>query len=140
MIVNLDLVCYGELGCFSKSPPWHADLRPVPLPQTIEEIGTRFYQYSRQHTRRKYLTTWPSISLQGQNFDANKTTFFITHGFANTGNATWIRKLKNAILENVDGNVFLVGLWLTAMCPSWHCGDSLVSFQVDGNVSFVALW
>lgn len=42
-----DEVCYGALGCFSLRPPWVTLLRPVPPPNTPDEIDAKFYLYTR---------------------------------------------------------------------------------------------
>lgn len=101
-------VCYDILGCFSLKSPWVSPLRPIPAPSSPEKIDVKFYLYTRSHPERYNVTTFPDIVLDGSDYQGDRPTFFVTHGFSSDGNATWLSNLKDALLEKVDGNVFLV--------------------------------
>lgn len=104
---NADEVCYRILGCFSLRSPWISLQRPLPAPRDPDRISVRFYLYSRTRPDRWTITA-DDINLDGSGFDGAKKTFFITHGYLNSGNETWMADLKDAILGKVDGNVLIV--------------------------------
>lgn len=53
-------VCYGELGCFEDSGPFgYLDM----LPQSPEEIGTKFYFYSTENRSDKPLLEIPYLNM-----------------------------------------------------------------------------
>lgn len=124
-------VCYAELGCFSVEEPWSGPLRPVPLPAEPQVIQTRFYLYTRKRpTKRYYVKTWPDINMKHSSYDGSKGTVFLIHGFMSTGNDTWMEDMKNAYLNNVDANVFIV---------DWGKGASDGEYnQVCANIRVVA--
>merc|ERR1711893_364899 len=44
-------VCYPPFGCFNNAKPWRAPYRPNgTLPQSPEEIGTKFYMFENSST------------------------------------------------------------------------------------------
>lgn len=76
------------------------------------------------------ISTWPRIDLQNARFDKSKMTFFITHGFQNTGTDAWVFKLKEALLNRTDANV-IVG--------DWGKGAATLNyFQAVGNLRLAA--
>ncbi|XP_026292593.1 phospholipase A1 [Frankliniella occidentalis] len=104
-----DEVCYFILGCFSLKSPWVSLSRPVPVPKEPEAISVRFYFYTREYPERYTIESGPNITSHGDfGYEASKPTFFLVHGFLNSGNETWMADLKDAVLKNVDGNVFIV--------------------------------
>lgn len=78
---------------------------------------------------RYYVQLYPALSLQGSYYDSGKPTVFITHGAGATGNDSWIEDLKDAYLENVDANVFIV---------DWGQGASGQYLQVASNARIAA--
>lgn len=53
-------VCYGELGCFEDSGPFgYLDM----LPQSPEEIGTKFYFYSTENRSDRPLLEIPYLNM-----------------------------------------------------------------------------
>ncbi|KAK3925396.1 Pancreatic triacylglycerol lipase [Frankliniella fusca] len=103
-----DEVCFFIVGCFSLKSPWVSLSRPVPAPKEPDAISVRFYYYSRQHPERYTVLSGPDMNLADSGFDAAKPTYFLVHGYLNSGNETWMAELKDAVLKNVDGNVFIV--------------------------------
>ncbi|KAK3915023.1 Inactive pancreatic lipase-related protein 1 [Frankliniella fusca] len=101
-------ICYNILGCFSLKSPWVSPLRPIPAPSSPDKIDVKLYLYTRKQPGRYNVTTFPEISLEGSDYQGSLPTFFIVHGFSSDGNATWLSDLKDALLEKVDANVFLV--------------------------------
>lgn len=124
-----DELCYDVLGCFSLQSPWVTALRPVPKPASPEEIDVKLYLYTRNHRGRYNVSTFPEVVVDGGDYDSRRPTFFIVHGFSSDGNATWLSDLKDALLEKVDGNVFLV---------DWGKGASEGTYlQVAANTRIV---
>ncbi|PNF40155.1 hypothetical protein B7P43_G09763 [Cryptotermes secundus] len=68
--------------------------------------------------------------MKHSSYDGSKGTVFLIHGFMSTGNDTWMEDMKNAYLNNVDANVFIV---------DWGNGASDGEYnQVCANIRVVA--
>nr|CAD7452814.1 unnamed protein product [Timema tahoe] len=121
--------CYDGLGCFQNTAPWWVLGRPLPNPQQPTEIDTRFYLYTRLRPERYYVRSWPEVTMEGSDYNPDRVTVFIVHGFSSNGNVTWMDQMKNATLEKMDANVILV---------DWGKGASLLNyFQVSSNTRIV---
>lgn len=69
-------VCYGELGCFEDSGPFgYLDM----LPQSPEEIGTKFYFYSTENRSDKPLLEIPYLNM-------SRMFYELSHDKDNTSN------------------------------------------------------
>lgn len=68
---------------------------------TLKVGGTTANIFRRAAPERYTITSKIPLSLDGSTFDAAKTTFFLTHGYLNSGNETWMADLKDAILSKV---------------------------------------
>ncbi|XP_063222699.1 pancreatic lipase-related protein 2-like isoform X2 [Bacillus rossius redtenbacheri] len=121
--------CYEHLGCFPMMGPWWSLDRLVPAPQTPEDIETRFYLYTRAQPERYYIQTRPNVSVDGSDYNGNRVTVMITHGFASNGNSSWLEEMKDAVLNKIDANVIIV---------DWGKGSSKLNyFQVSANTRVV---
>lgn len=61
-------VCYGELGCFEDSGPFgYLDM----LPQSPEEIGTKFYFYSTANRSDRALLEIPYLNMSRMFYELN---------------------------------------------------------------------
>ncbi|BES94955.1 Lipase [Nesidiocoris tenuis] len=100
--------CYPELGCFPTSSPWFSLTRPLPGPAAPEEVNTALYLFTRNRPNGTKVMLWPKIDLEETNFNTTKPTIFITHGFASNTSNEWMHDMKDAYLENMDANVFMV--------------------------------
>ncbi|XP_050540529.1 uncharacterized protein LOC126905129 [Daktulosphaira vitifoliae] len=122
--------CFDGLGCFPMEKPWTSLLRPLPMPMTPDEVGTKLYLYTRNQPGRYNVSIWPEISLDGSDFDSKRPyTVFITHGYIHNGNESWLLDLKDAYLKQRDANVFLV---------DWGKGASSANYlQVASNTRIV---
>ncbi|EPY82158.1 hypothetical protein CB1_000678011 [Camelus ferus] len=81
-------VCYDPIRCFSDSQPWASTtIRPLNLlPWSPEKIGTRFGLYTNENANnfQILLPSGPSTT-EASNFQTDRKTRFITHGFVDKG-------------------------------------------------------
>ncbi|XP_050540541.1 LOW QUALITY PROTEIN: uncharacterized protein LOC126905138 [Daktulosphaira vitifoliae] len=122
--------CFDGLGCFPMDNPWTSLLRPLPMPMTPDEIGTKLYLYTRNKPERYHVNLWPDISIEGSDFNSKRPyTVFITHGYIHNGNESWLSDLKDSYLKQRDANVFLV---------DWGRGSFHLNYlQVASNTRIV---
>lgn len=75
-------VCYGELGCFEDSGPFgYLDM----LPQSPEEIGTKFFFYSTENRSDRPLLEIPYLNMSRMFYELNpdeKQEYNATDSFA----------------------------------------------------------
>ncbi|XP_023222291.1 pancreatic lipase-related protein 2-like [Centruroides sculpturatus] len=114
-----------KLGCFSNGPPFfHAVHRPTSfLPVDRALIRTKFLLYTGQNPKRaQVLKAERPETIERSNFDGNRPTKFIVHGFMYSAFTTsWMRRVKDALLSVGDFNVILV---------DWIFG-SLISYRLS---------
>ncbi|KAK9507689.1 hypothetical protein O3M35_007490 [Rhynocoris fuscipes] len=111
--------------------PWYdIFVRPFPPPLPPKYINTKIKLYTRTNSEGYSIKLWPKIDIRGSDFNPNrKITMFVVHGFASDGNDYWLKELKDAYLQRVDANVFIV---------DWAEGAKLLSyFQVASNTRIV---
>ncbi|GAB1609655.1 pancreatic triacylglycerol lipase-like, partial [Argonauta hians] len=104
-------VCFGELGCFSNEGQFQSFERPINLlPNKPEEIGTKFYLYTRLNPLiEDELEIHNKDLLHSSNFSASRATKFIIHGFKSTSKGKpWVVDLTEALLKHDDYNVIIV--------------------------------
>uniref|UniRef100_A0A8C9N4P1 Triacylglycerol lipase n=1 Tax=Serinus canaria TaxID=9135 RepID=A0A8C9N4P1_SERCA len=88
-------VCYDRLGCFSDDAPWSGTVeRPIyKLPWKPESIGTQFLLYTRQNENYAQVRTVSAVdksTITASNFNTNRKTRFIVHGFIDHGEENWL--------------------------------------------------
>jgi hypothetical protein len=100
-------ICYGDLGCYTNRPPFSSTLsRPIGvLPNTPEEIDTRFYLYNRNNPINAISL---KFNITTESFDGNLETKFIIHGLFHNGFKKWVLEMKDALLTVGDYNVIVV--------------------------------
>ncbi|KAK9507690.1 hypothetical protein O3M35_007491 [Rhynocoris fuscipes] len=125
-----ETACYDGLGCFPMEDPWVTILRPFPSPYPPEDVDTEITLYTRKNPKGFNVTLWPNISLDKSDYRARReATLFLTHGFASNGRVDWLMDMKDAILNNVDANVFVV---------DWEKGSSVCNYlQAASNTRIV---
>ena len=78
-------VCYGKYGCFSNDPPFDRGYWLDYLPESPETIGTTFYLHTRKDRIGFKLLDDSDVSkLKASDYDGNKKTMFIIHGWKGT--------------------------------------------------------
>ena len=71
-------VCYDQLGCFSKLPPFSPSM---PLPMSPVKIQTEYYLRTRRNPLIDQSITPDADNLTASHFDPSKPTKVIIHGF-----------------------------------------------------------
>uniref|UniRef100_A0A7M4EXQ8 Triacylglycerol lipase n=1 Tax=Crocodylus porosus TaxID=8502 RepID=A0A7M4EXQ8_CROPO len=90
--VKGEQVCFDRLGCFSDDIPWAGTIeRPIAkLPWSPERINARFLLYTKINPNYYQITATDPTTIDYSNFNASKITRFITHGFIDQGEETWL--------------------------------------------------
>jgi hypothetical protein len=82
------------------------------------ETDVKFLLYSRNNPNIPQNFTYSTISqLLSSSFDSNKQTRFICHGWNDAGTSGFAPLMKNAFLQAVDVNLFVVDWSLGANTP-----------------------
>jgi hypothetical protein len=101
-------ICYGDLGCFTDAYPFGGVIpwRPIAfLPDKPEKISTKFTLYNKQTSSKGEIVTASNL---GSQYDPNRGTKFIIHGFIQHAFVSWVLEMKDAILSVDDVNVISV--------------------------------
>uniref|UniRef100_A0A8I3Q8D7 Triacylglycerol lipase n=1 Tax=Canis lupus familiaris TaxID=9615 RepID=A0A8I3Q8D7_CANLF len=105
-------VCYEQIGCFSDAEPWAGTaIRPLKvLPWSPERIGTRFLLYTNKNPNN-FQTLLPSdpSTIEASNFQTDKKTRFIIHGFIDKGEENWLLDMCKANYSYSPSQVQLIG-------------------------------
>lgn len=89
-------VCYGELGCFEDSGPFgYLDM----LPQTPEEIGTKFYFYSTENRSDRPLLEIPYLNMSRMFYELSHDS-----STQNSTTATSVPATSTASNANANAN------------------------------------
>lgn len=121
--------CYDqyELGCYDSKPT-------NTLPQDPAHVRTSFTLSCRKATNNATLAAVLTTEQFRQNiekscFQAYRETKFIIHGFTDSGQAEWIKDMRDAFLLKDDYNVVAV---------DWHHGGQFPYVQAVANSAMVA--
>ncbi|GAB5578808.1 inactive pancreatic lipase-related protein 1 [Prionailurus iriomotensis] len=124
-------ICYEHIGCFSDSEPWAGTAaRPMKvLPWSPEKIGTRFLLYTNENPNN-FQTLLPSdpSTIEASNFQTNRKTRFIIHGFIDKGEENWLLEMCK--------NMFAVEE-VNCICVDWKKGSQTTYTQAANNVRVV---
>uniref|UniRef100_A0A667GWF8 Triacylglycerol lipase n=1 Tax=Lynx canadensis TaxID=61383 RepID=A0A667GWF8_LYNCA len=124
-------ICYEHIGCFSDSEPWAGTAaRPLKvLPWSPEKIGTRFLLYTNENPN-SFQTLLPSdpSTIEASNFQTNRKTRFIIHGFIDKGEENWLLEMCK--------NMFAVEE-VNCICVDWKKGSQTTYTQAANNVRVV---
>ncbi|XP_030425564.1 inactive pancreatic lipase-related protein 1-like [Gopherus evgoodei] len=124
-------VCFERLGCFTDDKPWAGTIeRPVgKLPWSPEKINTRFLLYTKKNPNNfQEITAINPASIGYSNFDLSKITRFITHGFIDKGEETWLSDMCKRMFEVEDVNCISV---------DWSGGSRCLYSQAANNIRVV---
>ncbi|KAL0276804.1 UNVERIFIED_CONTAM: hypothetical protein PYX00_004295 [Menopon gallinae] len=125
--------CYDELGCLSITRDWYNLIyRPFnvfPLPRSV--IDTKFILYTQKNPDKGQvlMPQWNS-TIDNSNFDPNKKTKVIIHGFIDTPHSSWVKEMRNELLRHADWNVIIV---------DWAGGSLPLYTQATANTRLVGL-
>lgn len=93
--------CYGVYGCFSIVAPWQDTSRPVSnFPETPGKVDPRFCLHTRFNpTECQYIDYTNDTSVQSSNFLPHHTTYFVMHGFLESGDRPWMKVSPKKIIQ-----------------------------------------
>ncbi|XP_076982249.1 inactive pancreatic lipase-related protein 1 [Tamandua tetradactyla] len=124
-------VCYEGLGCFSDTEPWAGTvIRPLKvLPWSPEKIGTRFLLYTNENpnTFQILLPSDPS-TIEASNFQTDRKTRFIIHGFIDKGEESWLLRMCQNMFQVEEVN---------CICVDWKKGSQTTYTQAANNARVV---
>uniref|UniRef100_A0A452T616 Triacylglycerol lipase n=1 Tax=Ursus maritimus TaxID=29073 RepID=A0A452T616_URSMA len=124
-------ICYGHLGCFSDEKPWCGTLqRPLKLfPWDPKNIDTRFLLYTNENPNNFQLITATDLStVEASNFQLDRKTRFIIHGFIDNGEESWLSDMCKKLFEVEKVN---------CICVDWKCGARTLYSQAVQNTRVV---
>ncbi|KAB0383206.1 hypothetical protein FD755_005123, partial [Muntiacus reevesi] len=114
-------VCYDSIGCFSDSEPW-AGTSP-------EKIGARILLYTNKNPNNfQILHSSDPSTIEASNFQTDKKTQFIIHGFRNKGDESWLVAMCKNMFEVEEVN---------CICVDWKKGSQTTYTQAANNVHVV---
>ncbi|XP_042545378.1 pancreatic triacylglycerol lipase [Dipodomys spectabilis] len=123
-------VCYDRLGCFTDDAPWAGIVeRPLKiLPWSPADINTRFLLYTNENQNNYQRVTADTSSIRSSNFNTNRKTRFIIHGFIDKGEENW--------LSDMCKNMFKVES-VNCICVDWKGGSRTGYTQASQNTRVV---
>uniref|UniRef100_A0A2K6KT48 Triacylglycerol lipase n=1 Tax=Rhinopithecus bieti TaxID=61621 RepID=A0A2K6KT48_RHIBE len=115
-------VCYEDLGCFSDTEPWGGTaIRPLKiLPWTAEKIALL-------HLSQILLPSDPS-TIEASNFQTDRKTRFIIHGFIDKGDERWLIDMCKNLFKVEEVN---------CICVDWKKGSQTTYTQAANNARVV---
>ena len=124
-------VCYGKYGCFSDNHPFDSSL--IALPSHPETIGTKFILYTRANALKKeVLSVDSNSSIINSTFEPSRKVKFVIHGFTQSGQSEWVKKMVLEFLKKEAMNVIVV---------DWGLGSSVLNLYdiAAGNTRLVGV-
>ncbi|XP_020843817.1 pancreatic triacylglycerol lipase-like [Phascolarctos cinereus] len=124
-------VCYSRIGCFTDATPFGGTvIRPFKvLPSSPEDVNVRFFLYTNE-SPNNYEEILPDKveSVKSSNFNNNRKTRFIVHGFIDSGEEDWLLSICKNLFEVEEVNCF---------CVDWKKGSRTLYTQASQNVQVV---
>lgn len=116
---NDTMVCYGIYGCYSTAAPWKDVGRPVSnLPEPPEKIDTTFCLYTRYNPDTCQILNYTDKNSIYRSFLIPfHKTYFIAHGFLETGERPWMKNMTQSLLRKEDVNVIIIDWGKGSMPP-----------------------
>jgi len=108
-----DKVCYNAVGCFY----WKGVTGRFPSPP--EDLNTHFNLFTPGYLGYYPIDYTDVKSNLPPHFNPDLPLKFIIHGFSENGEEEWSAKLKDALLDAEDCNVFIVDWENGAGLPEW---------------------
>ncbi|XP_052776835.1 inactive pancreatic lipase-related protein 1-like [Mya arenaria] len=101
-------VCYGSLGCFSAAKPFTN--AGGQLPRAPDVISTRFFLFTRNNSDiPEELLLNDNIRKCGwKSFCESKDIRIIIHGYMDSIERPWVKKMARTLLKQGDYNVVIV--------------------------------
>ncbi|XP_049620448.1 pancreatic lipase-related protein 2-like [Suncus etruscus] len=124
-------ICYKPFGCFSNEKPWTGILqRPISLfPSSPKEINTRLLLYTNENPNNYQLISSTDLStVDASNFNLNRKTRFIIHGFIDKGEENWLVDMCKKMFQVEQVN---------CICVDWKDGSRTLYTQAVHNIRVV---
>ncbi|KAM8911948.1 pancreatic lipase-related protein 2-like [Lycaon pictus] len=124
-------ICYGHLGCFPDDKPWSGTLqRPFKLfPWNPKDINTRFLLYTNENPNNFQLITATDLdTIEASNFQLDRKTRFIIHGFIDKGEENWLSDMCKKMFKVEKVN---------CICVDWKRGAKTRYSQAIQNIRVV---
>ncbi|XP_057591860.1 pancreatic lipase-related protein 2 isoform X2 [Hippopotamus amphibius kiboko] len=108
-------ICYEPFGCFSDEKPWTGTLqRPFKLfPWSPEHIDTHLLLYTNENPNNYQVRGADLSTVEASNFQLDRKTRFIIHGFIAKGEEGWIMDLCKKMFKVEEVN---------CICVDWRRG------------------
>ncbi|XP_037599901.1 pancreatic lipase-related protein 2 isoform X2 [Cebus imitator] len=124
-------ICYGQLGCFSDEKPWAGIFqRPIKLfPWSPKDIDTRFLLYTNENPDNfQLITGMEPDTIEASNFQLDRKTRFIIHGFIDKGEESWLSDMCKKMFKVEKVN---------CICVDWRGGSRTMYTQAVQNIRVV---
>lgn len=122
-------VCYGTLGCFSRAAPF-TNTGGL-LPKSPEAIGTKFLLFTRNSSTdpEELVLTDRIRKCMWKSFCRQNEIKLIIHGYMDSVERLWVKKMVRELLKHGDYNVVVV---------DWRVGArDIVYYQSAANARVV---
>ncbi|CAH0382132.1 unnamed protein product [Bemisia tabaci] len=126
--------CYGEYGCYSINYPWSDILRPVAqFPESPEKVNPKYCLYTRRNADScELLDHKDPLTMYKSYLVPTHRIYFIAHGFLESGDRPWIKKLTKALLHKGDVNVITVD-WGSGSMPPY--AQAVANIRLVGRIT-----
>ncbi|XP_050534680.1 pancreatic triacylglycerol lipase-like isoform X1 [Daktulosphaira vitifoliae] len=125
---NVGVKCYGEYGCFSVTGLWE-DRPANAFPEHPEKVNPQYCLHTRTNKDEcQWLYHKDPNSIYESNLIPSMPTYFVTHGFLEGGQRSWLKEISNQILSRNEANVILI---------DWEGGSSPPYTQAVANIRLV---
>lgn len=124
--------CFGnmtEYGCYSLGEPWTSEARPISLyPEPPEVLDVHYCLYTRRNRTCQLLEVTETTTISRSSLVPGHRTYFLAHGFIESGDKPWLQLMKDRLLERADVNVVIV---------DWGRGSGPPYNQAVANIRMV---
>ncbi|XP_059756749.1 pancreatic lipase-related protein 2 [Balaenoptera ricei] len=124
-------ICYKPFGCFSDEKPWTRILqRPLKLfPWSPKDIDAHFLLYTNENPNNyQRINVTDLATIEASNFQLDRKTRFIIHGFLDKGEENWIIDLCKKMIKVEKVN---------CVCVDWKRGARTTYTQAVHNTRVV---
>ncbi|XKL62611.1 hypothetical protein PGB90_002444 [Kerria lacca] len=136
---NETMKCYGMYGCFSIIEPWKDAVRPVcNFPEHPTKINATYCLHTRYNPNEcQYLNFMNHSSIFRSFFTPYHKTYFITHGFLESGDKPWLKAISDNILKSEDVNVILID-WGNGSLPPYT--QAVANIRLVGRITALLIY
>ncbi|XP_023609104.1 pancreatic lipase-related protein 2-like [Myotis lucifugus] len=124
-------VCYPPFGCFSDEKPWTGiSERPLKLfPWSPKDVDTQFLLYTNENPNSfQRISSTDLATVKASNFQLDRKTRFIIHGFIDKGEETWLTDMCQRMFKVEKVN---------CICVDWMGGSRTGYNQAVHNIRVV---